>query len=134
MAAEAWTMKVSPGDLYTPHNHHQLHEQYGSVATLPSHFIHVPRPVPTPEFAEIVRKDLKLDRSKVPNSALSSLWLQIDLDGNGTVSVNEFAGLMRRFSKFGIASLEMQDSKIDAQDSAAHAAKMMEIADKIEVN
>ena len=64
---------------------------------------------------------------------MSNLWLQIDLGGNGTVSVNEFAGLMRRFAKFGVASLEMEDSKIQPNDSAAHAAKIMEIAYKIQV-
>ena len=30
--------------------------------------------------------------------------------------------------------LEMEDSKIQPNDSAAHAAKIMEIADKIQVN
>mmetsp|Transcript_41001 Transcript_41001/g.89583 ORF Transcript_41001/g.89583 Transcript_41001/m.89583 type:complete len:434 (-) Transcript_41001:145-1446(-) len=49
-----------------------------------------------PEFSDMVRKELKLPRGRLPDEKLKALWRAIDKDGSGRILCGEFALFMRR--------------------------------------
>jgi hypothetical protein len=58
------------------------------------------------EMCNVIRKELKLTTLAVSEGEMRVLWAVIDEDGSGTLSIKEFCGFMRRYTRFGKASFK----------------------------
>ena len=48
------------------------------------------------EFEGLVRHELQLTPKELPEAALKAVWLALDRDGSGHISVGEFGAFMRK--------------------------------------
>ena len=92
----------------------------------------------------MVRKDLNMNVYKLPDRYLKVCWKHMDRDNSGFITLNEFAGLLRRYSRFGNKAFKQTIGlhkahgetlvELAHDDAAGHAARVMDMADRFVKN
>ena len=70
------------------------------------------------EFEGLVRHELQLTPKELPEAALKAVWLALDRDGSGHISVGEFGAFMRKGKSNEPAPLTWR-AKVEAQKRAS---------------